>query len=240
MSQSGPIFPLVHVSHQPNENETGISSNDQGGNLLDVISVADQPLYSGSDHSQLSAVARQVNIKSEYNLPQSCYDEVSQLIGELLPRDHTLPKDYYSTKKLIRELGLPVEKIDACKAGCMLFGKMASILNFANFAGIQEAWKHFNEIHPDFDLGSRNEGLLGRPPSLIEQLEKCWKTKQDNWAGPRAEEAMEKFQMFNDDHNISSEHLPESLSSASVNDQQLWLEAIGGAKKCRIWVWVQR
>ncbi|KAL0373579.1 UNVERIFIED_CONTAM: hypothetical protein Sradi_3273600 [Sesamum radiatum] len=108
----GPTFPPVHVSHEPNENETGISSSDQGESFSDVISAADQPLYSESEnHSQLSAVARLVNIKSEYNLPQSCYEEISQLIEELLPRDHTLPKDYYSTKKLIRELGLPVEKI---------------------------------------------------------------------------------------------------------------------------------
>ncbi|KAL0460886.1 UNVERIFIED_CONTAM: Multicystatin [Sesamum latifolium] len=63
------------------------------------------------------------------------------------------------------------------------------------------------------------EGLLGRRPSLIEQLEKCWKIKQGNWAGPRTEEAVEKFQKLNDDHNIASEHLPEPSSSASVNDQ---------------------
>ncbi|KAL0444782.1 UNVERIFIED_CONTAM: hypothetical protein Slati_2200900 [Sesamum latifolium] len=56
---SGPIFPPAHVSHQPNEKEIGISSNDRGGNLLDVVSAADQPLYSGSEnHSQLSVVAR--------------------------------------------------------------------------------------------------------------------------------------------------------------------------------------
>ncbi|KAL0458619.1 UNVERIFIED_CONTAM: hypothetical protein Slati_0489100 [Sesamum latifolium] len=102
---TGPISLPVHVSHKSNENEIGISSNDRGESFLDVISVADQPLYSGSkNHSQLSAVARLVNIKYEYNLLQSCYDEISQLIGEFLPQDHTLPKDYYSTKKLIREL----------------------------------------------------------------------------------------------------------------------------------------
>ncbi|KAL0307919.1 UNVERIFIED_CONTAM: hypothetical protein Scaly_2966500 [Sesamum calycinum] len=38
-----------------------------------------------------------------------------------MPRDHTLPLDYYNTKKLIRDLSLPVEKIDACKNGCMLY-----------------------------------------------------------------------------------------------------------------------
>ncbi|KAL0403694.1 UNVERIFIED_CONTAM: hypothetical protein Sradi_2010200 [Sesamum radiatum] len=56
---TGPTFPPVYVSHQPNENETGISSNDRGGSFSDVISAADQPLYSESEnHSQLSAVAR--------------------------------------------------------------------------------------------------------------------------------------------------------------------------------------
>ncbi|KAL0423447.1 UNVERIFIED_CONTAM: hypothetical protein Sradi_0879500 [Sesamum radiatum] len=111
-----------------------MSSNDRGGSFLDVVNDADQQLYSGSEnHSQLFAVARLVNIKSEYNLPQSCYDEISQLTGELLPRDHTLPKDYYSTKKLMRELGLPVEKIDACKAGCMLFWKDDKHLEFCKF-----------------------------------------------------------------------------------------------------------
>ncbi|KAL0374151.1 UNVERIFIED_CONTAM: hypothetical protein Sradi_3330800 [Sesamum radiatum] len=133
---TGPTFPPVHVSHEPNKKETGISSNDQGGSFSDVISAADQPLYSGSEnHSQLSAVVRLANIKSEYNLPQSCYDEISQLIGELLPRDHTLPKDYYSAKKLIRELGLPVEKIDACKDGCMLFWNDDKHLEFCKFCG---------------------------------------------------------------------------------------------------------
>ncbi|KAL0437416.1 UNVERIFIED_CONTAM: hypothetical protein Sradi_0449500 [Sesamum radiatum] len=133
---TGPIFRPVQVSPQPNENETGISSNDRGGSFLDVVSTADPPLYSGSEnHSQLSAVARLVNIKSEYKLPQSCYDEISQLIGQLLPRDHTLPKDYYSTKSLIRELGLLIEKIDSCKAGCMLFSKDDKHLEFCKFCG---------------------------------------------------------------------------------------------------------
>ncbi|KAL0352298.1 UNVERIFIED_CONTAM: hypothetical protein Scaly_1618500 [Sesamum calycinum] len=32
----------------------------------------------------------------------------------ILPLDHTLPEDYYNTKKLVNDLGLPVEKIDEC------------------------------------------------------------------------------------------------------------------------------
>ncbi|KAK4394428.1 hypothetical protein Sango_1597100 [Sesamum angolense] len=44
-----------------------------------------------------------------------------------------LPRDYYSTKKLIEDLGLPVEKIDACKNGCMLYWKNAVDLEYCKF-----------------------------------------------------------------------------------------------------------
>ncbi|KAL0451623.1 UNVERIFIED_CONTAM: hypothetical protein Slati_1140400 [Sesamum latifolium] len=185
---TGPIFPPVHVSHQPNENETGISSNDRGESFLDGISAADQPLYSGSkNHSQLSAVARLVNIKSEYNLPQSCYDEISQLIG-FLPQDHTLPKDYYSTKKLIRELGLLVQKIDACKrlyASNTIAEHMSWHATHETENGIMchpsdaEAWKHFKETYPDFDLEPHNVrlGLCAdgfAPHGQYEKSYSCW------------------------------------------------------------------
>ncbi|KAL0402397.1 UNVERIFIED_CONTAM: hypothetical protein Slati_4269600 [Sesamum latifolium] len=76
---------------------------------------------------------------------------------------------------------------------------------------------------------------LGRPPTLMEQLEMCWKTKVGNWAGPRVANAVKKFQKLSNDLNITSQSLPESLSSTSVNDQRLWLEVIGGAKKGQVW-----
>ncbi|KAL0428621.1 UNVERIFIED_CONTAM: hypothetical protein Slati_3036900 [Sesamum latifolium] len=64
-----------------------------------------------------------------------CYDQVSQWASDLLPRDHTLPSDYYSTKKLIRDLGFSVEKIHACKNGCMLYWKDNIGLEYCKFYG---------------------------------------------------------------------------------------------------------
>ncbi|KAL0409440.1 UNVERIFIED_CONTAM: hypothetical protein Sradi_1878400 [Sesamum radiatum] len=40
-----------------------------------------------------------------------------------MPCDHSFPVDYYNTKKSIKDLGLSMEKIDACKNGCMLYWK---------------------------------------------------------------------------------------------------------------------
>ncbi|KAL0416145.1 UNVERIFIED_CONTAM: hypothetical protein Slati_3446400 [Sesamum latifolium] len=104
----------------------GVSSydydvSDLSKRFFNIVHAADQPLYSGCNESQLAAVARLVNIKAEHNMSERCYDQVSQWASDLLPRDHALPSNYYNTKKMIRDLGLPVEKIHACKNGCMLY-----------------------------------------------------------------------------------------------------------------------
>ncbi|KAK4384430.1 hypothetical protein Sango_3061700 [Sesamum angolense] len=41
----------------------------------------------------------------------------------IFPSGHTLLGDYFNTKKLVKDLGLPVENIHACKNDCMLYWK---------------------------------------------------------------------------------------------------------------------
>ncbi|KAL0456256.1 UNVERIFIED_CONTAM: hypothetical protein Slati_0964800 [Sesamum latifolium] len=91
-----------------------------------ALRAVDHPLYNGCDESQISAVARLVNIKAKNNISERCYDQMSQYASDLSPHDHTLPSNYYNMKKLIRDLGLPVEKIHACKNGCMCIGRTTS------------------------------------------------------------------------------------------------------------------
>ena len=40
---------------------------------------------------------------------------------ELLPTDNLMTDNFYSTKKLVRGLGLPVQKIDCYENNCMLY-----------------------------------------------------------------------------------------------------------------------
>ncbi|KAL0426833.1 UNVERIFIED_CONTAM: hypothetical protein Slati_2858100 [Sesamum latifolium] len=68
------------------------------------------------------------------------------------------------------------------------------------------------------------EELVDLQPSLIEEPEKCCKRKEDNGTCSKAEDAVEKFRKLGDDRIIASQGLPESSSSTSVNDQQLWLQ----------------
>ncbi|KAH0685705.1 hypothetical protein KY290_017231 [Solanum tuberosum] len=48
---------------------------------------------------------------------------------ELLPDGANLPNSYYEAKKIIQELGLSYNKIDACTNDCMLYWKEDSLLN---------------------------------------------------------------------------------------------------------------
>ncbi|KAK4381349.1 putative mitochondrial protein [Sesamum angolense] len=89
----------------------------------------------------------------------------SGLINILLP-DHTLPGDTTNTEKLIKDLGLPVEKIDACtsrpkaetdagRSPCMLSLEEGSMCHPSD----AEAWKHFDWMYPNFIKESCNVRL---------------------------------------------------------------------------------
>uniref|UniRef100_A0A8R7Q847 DUF4218 domain-containing protein n=1 Tax=Triticum urartu TaxID=4572 RepID=A0A8R7Q847_TRIUA len=51
------------------------------------------------------------------------YDDVLQIIHELMPPGANLSKDFYQSKKLLEGLGMPYVKIDVCKNNCMLYYK---------------------------------------------------------------------------------------------------------------------
>ncbi|KAL0416845.1 UNVERIFIED_CONTAM: hypothetical protein Slati_3516400, partial [Sesamum latifolium] len=95
-------------------------------------------LWNDCTQTQLASVAELVNIKAEGHISKRIYDRISQWADHILPCDHIMPLDYYNTKKLIRDLGLPVENIDACRNGYMLYLKDRIDLDYCKFCG--EAW----------------------------------------------------------------------------------------------------
>ncbi|XP_057779781.1 uncharacterized protein LOC130998378 [Salvia miltiorrhiza] len=60
-------------------------------------------------------------LKAEGNMSERCFDQWLELIKEILPEHNLAPNNFYSTKKLLSGMGLPVEKIDCCRNNCMLF-----------------------------------------------------------------------------------------------------------------------
>ncbi|XP_047333830.1 uncharacterized protein LOC124937589 isoform X1 [Impatiens glandulifera] len=114
-------------SFQPNvENEASTSSNFNTYILSErfwkALNAAHQPIWPGNDsESKLSATVKHLNMKSENNWSERAVNQNLDYIRSMLPKDNCMPDSYYSMKKLVEDLGLPVIRIDVCRDGCMLF-----------------------------------------------------------------------------------------------------------------------
>jgi hypothetical protein len=67
---------------------------------FDLLASSKEPLYGATTLSQLAAVTRLMATKSKYNFSVSCYNELVDLILDMLPKPHKFPKDFYYSKKL--------------------------------------------------------------------------------------------------------------------------------------------
>ncbi|XP_048632974.1 uncharacterized protein LOC125607181 [Brassica napus] len=106
-------------------------------NVFEAFEAASQPLYEGCADgiSQLSLASRMLKMKTDYNLAETCVDEISEVFKTMLPQPNNAPATYYETKKLTRGLDLPVQKIDVCVKNCMLFWKEDAKLVSCRFCG---------------------------------------------------------------------------------------------------------
>ncbi|KAL0285266.1 UNVERIFIED_CONTAM: hypothetical protein Sangu_2459900 [Sesamum angustifolium] len=105
------------------------------GSFSNIVNVADQLLWDDCTQSQLGVVTELVDIKLDGHISERIYDRISQWANRILPSNHTLRGNYYSMKKLVKDLGLPIEKIHACKNGCMLYWKDDVDLEYYKFCG---------------------------------------------------------------------------------------------------------
>ena len=86
-----------------------------------LLKAAEDPLHEHTKVSVLAIVTRLMAIKSKYFFSNNCYNELVNLIGDVIPPPHKLPKDMYQCKRLTKALGMGYEKIDVCPDNCMLF-----------------------------------------------------------------------------------------------------------------------
>ncbi|XP_073119657.1 uncharacterized protein [Henckelia pumila] len=91
--------------------------------LYDLIKSSEKAIWEGNPHghSLLSVLARLLKMKQEHNMSERNFDDMCKLMSELCPAENHMPSSFNSTKKFIKDLGLPVEKIDSCKNNCMIY-----------------------------------------------------------------------------------------------------------------------
>ncbi|KAK9107072.1 hypothetical protein Syun_023083 [Stephania yunnanensis] len=124
---AGPSFNWNHVEESP---------NPQARQLYDMIEASSEQLWSGYETmTTLSAMARLLAIKSEHHIFERGYNEIIKFVKDCLPNDDSLVENFYATKRLMRGLGLPVEKIDCCEDQCMIYWGVGSELTSCKFCG---------------------------------------------------------------------------------------------------------
>ena len=73
-----------------------------------MVSSADEIVHENTTHSRLSTIARLLAMKSQYNMSIAEYDDVLQIIHELMPPGANLSKDFYQSKKHLKVTGMVV------------------------------------------------------------------------------------------------------------------------------------
>ncbi|VFQ84575.1 unnamed protein product [Cuscuta campestris] len=82
--------------------------NSTDKQFFEMLKAADTDLWPGSSKtSQLSAVARLLNIKSEHNLSERCYDTICQYIKDILLEDNSMAQ-FFKLREEARQNGLKV------------------------------------------------------------------------------------------------------------------------------------
>jgi hypothetical protein len=98
-----------------------------------LLASSKEPLHGATILSQLATVTRLMAIKSKYNFSVSCYNDLVDLILDMLLKSHKFPKDFYYSKKLLAGLEIPYQKIHVCENNCTLFWKKNENLNYGSF-----------------------------------------------------------------------------------------------------------
>ena len=64
---------------------------------------------------------RMTNLKTDHHCPERLYDDFCAILWEARSQQKLMTTEFYDIKKQIAALGLPVERIDCCFKGCMIY-----------------------------------------------------------------------------------------------------------------------
>ena len=96
----------------------------------------DKSLWSECEtYTILSAVSELLNLKIKFNMTINYYDRMVVIIKKMLSKDEKLVRSFYISKKIVKELDMRYEKIDACHNDCMLFYKEDQQKSSCNVCG---------------------------------------------------------------------------------------------------------
>jgi hypothetical protein len=102
-------------------------------------------LYPGcKEATKISFIVRLFQIKCMFGLSNSALEAILHLFSLVLPKVHCIPNTLDKVRKVVRDLGLDYQKIDACVNDCMLFQKSYANLSKCPTCG-ESRWKVTND-----------------------------------------------------------------------------------------------
>ena len=89
-----------------------------------LLNDAKREVYPGcTNYTLLKFFIEILNMKVTNHWSNKSVDMMLEFLTKLLPKDNLVPKSTYEAKKILRELGLSYELIDACVNDCVHFWK---------------------------------------------------------------------------------------------------------------------
>jgi Transposase-associated domain len=123
--RSNPIEQMVRDAAGPDFNldSDEETPNSEAEKFYEMLKAADEPLWDGCDtrYTRLSCVTELLTIKTDCNLTKEAFNQIVSAVKKWIPPNNRLPPNYYQCKKLVQNLGLGYQKIDACPNHCMLY-----------------------------------------------------------------------------------------------------------------------
>ncbi|XP_028804063.1 uncharacterized protein LOC114759139 [Neltuma alba] len=107
------------MNNELNENE---EPNVHAKRFYDLLKDAETELYPGCEKmSKLSFIVKLLQLKCLNHWSNKSMDALLALLKDVLPEGALVPNSFYEAKKIIRDLGLDYNKIDACGNDCILY-----------------------------------------------------------------------------------------------------------------------
>ncbi|CAA7033482.1 unnamed protein product [Microthlaspi erraticum] len=138
--------------NQTNGNEALEANDDEAveeTQFKKKLREAETPLYSDFiKYTKVSAIMGLYRFKVKSGVSENYFDQLLDLIKDILPEDNVLPKSLATIKKILKIFGFGYQSIHACKNDCILYRKEFEKLDSCPRCKVSrwEKDKHSNEI----------------------------------------------------------------------------------------------
>lgn len=89
--------------------------------FFSLLKEAKHELYPGSTYSLLSFLVCLLHLKCLNGWSNKSFSMLLELLKDVLPEGETLPKSFYDSKNIVKDLGLEYKTIRACPNDCMIY-----------------------------------------------------------------------------------------------------------------------